>query len=356
MQALTSPIEVIELQGAPFERGRIHGKRLARSIRETVAIYQGLFQRVGGPDREGVRTIATTYGEQIKAFNADYFDEISGIADGAELDVRDILAINSRTEILTTLLRTPAECTSFCFTQECVLAQTWDWLRELDGKPVLLRIRYDDDHTVLTMTEPGMVGKVGINSAGLGVALNILVSPDAAQGCPVHVLLRAALDARSWDEAYERLTKFKIGTNSAITLADDRGRCVTCEYRGGRVTPLHPKDGLIIHTNHYLSQTTPCPILDSEPRYARATDLISGLDQRTVEAAMQVLSDRSAGSHAICVPWHDEDVFGDMGTVACVVSNLKSRTLYIARGSPAGVTQLLPNTSQVDLRYDAFTL
>ncbi|MEY4669923.1 MAG: hypothetical protein RL518_2622, partial [Pseudomonadota bacterium] len=234
------------LHGTPFHIGRMHGELLAPLIGDVVQVYMDLFAALGGGDRESIRVSAQAFADRIEKFDPRYMEEIRGIASGSGIDLRDILAINSRTEILTSLLASSKECTLFCFAHEGILAQTWDWLRRLEGKTVLLRIRHDDGHTVLTMTEPGIVGKIGINSAGLGVGLNILSSSERAEGVPVHVLLRSALDARSWDEAHDRLTKSNIGTNSAITLADDQGRCMTYEYKGDGLKVLQPRAGVLV--------------------------------------------------------------------------------------------------------------
>lgn len=351
-----TPMREISLHGTPFEIGRMHGELLGSHIGDVVQVYMDLFGALGGGGSEAIRISAQAFAEQIERFDPRYMEEIRGIASGSGIDLRDILAINARTEILTSLLASTKECTLFCFAHEGILAQTWDWLRRLEGKPALLRIRHDDGHTVLTMTEPGIVGKIGINSAGLGVGLNILSSSERAEGVPVHVLLRSALDARSWEEAHDRLTKSNIGTNSAITLADDKGRCLTYEYKGDGLKVLQPTAGGLVHTNHYLADPTESPIPDSVPRFQRAESLIAGLSERTVESAKVVLGNRTSDEGAICIPWMDEGEWGDMGTVCSAVMDLKHRTLHISRGHPASYATSAQGANRVDIAYDEHTV
>jgi isopenicillin-N N-acyltransferase-like protein len=354
---LLEPMSVLPLRGSPFEIGRQHGEALKESIEATVQVYMDLFAGLGGVSQEEVRARATRFGEQIEQFDPRYMDEIKGISAGSGRDLRDILAVNARTEILTSLLAQTHECTAFCFAREGILAQTWDWIKRLEGKPVLLKIHHDDGHTILTMTEPGIVGKIGLNSAGVGVGLNILSSSEIAEGVPIHVLLRSALDSKTWDDAFKRITTSKIGTNSAITLADDKGRSVTCEYKGHHVKIIRPTDDVLVHTNHYLDSPALSPVPSSEPRLIRASSLIAKLPKRSLEAAKRILSDRQEGDGTICMPWHDDgDAWGAMGTLCSVVMDLKQRALHISRGHPADYDTSIKDIRHADLIYDVHRL
>ena len=54
------------------------------------------------------------------------------------------------------------------------------------------------------ITEPGIIGKIGLNSSGLGVCLNILRINKRLDGVPVHIVLRAVLDATNINDALDR--------------------------------------------------------------------------------------------------------------------------------------------------------
>ena len=59
-----------------------------------------------------------------------------------------------------------------------------------------------------TLTEAGILGKIGLNDAGLGVCLNLLstTADGGRDGTPIHVLLRQMLQScRSVDDAIELL-------------------------------------------------------------------------------------------------------------------------------------------------------
>ncbi len=44
----------------------------------------------------------------------------------------------------------------------------WDWDREMEDLAVILDIVNEDGHRIMTMTGPSMIGKIGMNSCGLG--------------------------------------------------------------------------------------------------------------------------------------------------------------------------------------------
>src|SRR5207247_8844572 len=56
-----------------------------------------------------------------------------------------------------------------------LLAQNWDWIPQVEG--LFLKIRPESGPQVLCFTEAGVVGgKIGLNSEGIGLAINGLVS------------------------------------------------------------------------------------------------------------------------------------------------------------------------------------
>ena len=98
-----------------------------------------------------------------------------GIADGAGAGYEDVLALNVRTEIafgLATSVPTDG-CTSLAWHTDrgSWLGQNWDWMNAQKENMLLLVIE-KPDLTIKMVTEGGIVGKIGLNSAGVGVLLN----------------------------------------------------------------------------------------------------------------------------------------------------------------------------------------
>ena len=74
-----------------------------------------------------------------------------------------------------------------------LLAQNWDWLGGQRGALVVLRVRQPGAPACITLTEAGMLAKIGFNVHGFGLCLNILRSSADGEraATPVHPLLRA---------------------------------------------------------------------------------------------------------------------------------------------------------------------
>lgn len=122
-----------------------------------------------------------------------WLDELTTWARAAGTDLEDLLVLNARSELLSVVRagRRPGGCTVVA--EPGVLGQTWDWFGRQRQAVVVLRVR-----GLLTLTEAGMLAKVGINEHGLAVGLTYLASrSDGVPGAgtlPVHAVLRALLE------------------------------------------------------------------------------------------------------------------------------------------------------------------
>jgi len=141
-----------------------------------------------------LRQRAGIFEQLIRAYAPQQAEEIRGIAEGADLPAAHLFAINARSELVPF---TVAECTALSVPQAGLLGQTWDWCEQLEELVTVLSVTREDGHRLLTVTEPGIVGKIGLCSTGLGVCLNFLSAPRTKDGVPIHNLLREALESAS---------------------------------------------------------------------------------------------------------------------------------------------------------------
>ncbi|WP_433826640.1 C45 family autoproteolytic acyltransferase/hydrolase [Actinoplanes sp. CA-015351] len=264
----------------PRERGEEFGRTFSDEISACVFAYTRLFEMAAsGPvDLDHLGGLAR---EAIWAISGEIAEEINGLAAGSGRSVAEICAINARTEILA-LLKSPATVRGECSTVvrlnkngQPLAVQAWDWYESLAGSWLVWEIPHPDGSVTTTLTEYGIVGKIGVNSRGLGVLFNILhhAADGSGIGAPVHVLSRAVLDgARDLNQALVRLAGAPVSASSALTLVAARdGECaaVSVEVNPVRVGYVLPDaDGLLLHTNHFLSS----------PASSGDTELITGPD------------------------------------------------------------------------------
>ena len=311
---------VVEASGGAFERGRIHGEQARGRVELSLANYARLFAFNGMAWEEAQRRGAG-YRDLIGAFDAALLEEMEGIARGAGRPFSEILALNARTEILPPSFLTGAdagECTAIAVgpaasaTGESLLAQNWDWVGSQRGALILLRVREGSDAgaapACLTLTEAGMLAKIGFNSCGVGVCLNILrsVFDGAHPGVPVHVLLRALLKRTSVRDAVEFSSKLSFGGSSNILMADAGGELASLEFSPKGMRVVRPEGGTLCHTNHFLHpeatgwQAAHVANLSTIPRLDRARQLAASRPKQGIEDVKRLLRDESAGLLSIC--------------------------------------------------------
>src|SRR5579875_3082208 len=193
---------LVRVAGTAAQRGRQYGEQARDRVRRSVSLYRDVFAHYAGWDWARVRA------------EAGRFE--AGIAEGAGLDLLDILAVNVRTEVMfaararqATGRQLPAECSAFAVAPApgrpgpALLGQNWDWLPQCARTVVVLDAAQDDGPGYVTVVEAGLLAKAGMNSSGLGLAANALVTAADAgvPGLPFHVLLRAILDCENVSDA-----------------------------------------------------------------------------------------------------------------------------------------------------------
>ncbi|MDA8318591.1 MAG: C45 family autoproteolytic acyltransferase/hydrolase [Actinomycetota bacterium] len=352
----------IRVSGGPRERGRSYGEQASDRISRSIAGYQQAFGYYAGWDWPRVRAEADRFADPIGAAYPDYLEEMRGIAEGADVDFGDILAINVRTEVMfaarardATTLRAapPAECTSFALaptasaTGATLLGQNWDWLTHCFDTVVVLEAEQDGKPNFVTVVEAGLLAKAGLNSAGLGLCTNALVTDrdTGAPGLPYHVLLRAILDCETTTEA---LVVLQHGTRSSAAnylLGHADGSTLDVEAAPGDFTTLsvlYPEQGLLVHANHFLAvppgtvDYSLWAMPDSALRYGRARTLLQAAGQRPGREQVQRLLADHAGhpSATCCHPDPREHPLEQGATVASVLIEPAERRLWIADGNP----------------------
>lgn len=349
---------VVEVSGGAFERGRIHGERARDRVELSLANYARLFAFNGMPWEEAQRRSAA-YRDLIGGFDAALLEEMEGIARGAGRPFGEILALNARTEILPPSFLTgidEGECTAIAVTPPgstsggTLLAQNWDWIGSQREAMIVLRVREstgrENAPACLTLTEAGMLAKIGFNSSGLGVCLNILrsVFDCAHAGVPVHVLLRALLKCASVRDAIAFASRLSFGGSSNILVADRGGECASLEFSPKGMRVVRGEGATLCHTNHFLHpeaagwQARHVPNLSTIPRLDRARELAASRPRLGIEDLKRVLRDESAGLLSICrKPDPSLPQEARIESVASVIMELKRGVMHVAPDVPSGV-------------------
>ncbi|KAM0454573.1 hypothetical protein ACHAPV_005679 [Trichoderma viride] len=218
----TANYQHIVLKGLPYDRGFTHGEQAKQKILDSLAHYHKPGKLL--PWDISLRIIKEVYLPGIEKYFPEALPELQGIADGAGVDLDQIMFLNARYDLARvrgptirpcpTTKSSPAagtsqavnghnnassdepadiqelqECTSAGFLAESldngdvILSQNWDMSANvfLKDTAVYLEIHPDPSEDLPVMfvtTEAGQLGRSGFNSAGLGVCASSLMSTE----------------------------------------------------------------------------------------------------------------------------------------------------------------------------------
>ena len=355
----------VRVEGTSYQRGQQYGRQAAARVRRSVQAYQQAFAHFAGWDWATVRHEAARFEAPIGKLWPAYLDEMRGIADGAGLDLTDVLAINVRTEVMYAATarrapraeppaagRTRAECSAFACVPapgrkgSTLLGQNWDWLLHSAGTLVVLEARQEDGPDFVTVVEAGLLAKTGMNAAGLGLVTNALVTDaDTGEpGLPYHVLLRAILDCATVTEALRVLQSRPRSSSANYLIAHASGAALDVEAAPGdftRLYPVYPQDGVLLHTNHFISrgQHTDLSLWAMPSSAVRLQRLQAARTPKPdIEDFRALLADHADYPHSVCHHPDPGDHPREQGaTIASVLMDLTARQLWLAAGNPCQV-------------------
>lgn len=345
---MTAPY--IKCTGNPYEIGFTHGSLARSRVADSIAFYEQYFQEMAQVSWKEVQGIAQQFQPTIEKKWPDLFEEITGVADGAEKPVEDILALNVRTEIAFGLQKYPQDgCTALYWNdpksknQPAFLAQNWDWKEKQGEALVVLDVNPKDAPDFKIVTEAGIIGKIGFNEYGVGCCLNAIsaLGMDTTK-IPVHLALRMAMTFHSAEKAADYLQREMGGCASAasILVADDKS-AIGLEFSYADTQRLEPDStGRLYHTNHYLlshqtksgeSINDPWQPKDSEFRLKRIEQLANKMSP-TLESVQSAFRDKENYPGSICRKNIGEV---ESSTIFNIVMDLKGRKGEVIIGDPS---------------------
>lgn len=160
-------IPKISISGNGPARGRQYNEGARDQIRLSLNIYHEVFQYYAQWNWETVLNHTQKYIDPISNFDSKLIDELHGIAEGANVRSEEILAINTRTEIMfaakvrdiAAKLPPFLECTSSVQSREnedILIAQNWAWLTSCSESVVLVQADLGNGIKYVTGVEAGL--------------------------------------------------------------------------------------------------------------------------------------------------------------------------------------------------------
>ncbi|MFO8034602.1 MAG: C45 family peptidase [Candidatus Bipolaricaulota bacterium] len=355
---MMSRLPLLRLTGHAEEQGRLHGLQAAELIHHNWAVYRRRFRVEARLNERDVLRQAELWRRRIADSYPNYARTMSAIAAASDLPLLAVVALNVRYELLYSAFARQGlageECTAAALLPgrvDCgrtLMAHNWDWIPEV--KLVWLhQDRGGHQHQVLAVTEAGVVGpKIGINSAGLAMAVNGLVSHlDRwdGPGIPFHVRCHRVLGARTLEDAMAAAEEGDSPCSASFLLSGPRS-AVAVERAPSGATRVHATAGILVHANHFLAASElgiHQPLGDERRstyhRWRRMNALLSARTAWNEESLKQLLQDHDGYPDSICRHPIPEIAAGcRYATSLALVLDPEAGSLYYAPGLPCRST------------------
>ena len=195
----------------------------------------------------------------------------------------------------------------------------------------------------MQVTEAGIIGKIGFNSAGVGTLFNaIRVHGVDPTRLPAHFGLRMALESTSVKDAVQKLESCGMASSAHILLGDP-DMSLGLEFT--KSTFAHcERDaaGRVVHTNHLLKEhpieTDTVWLPDSLVRLSTMTDNARALGaEPSWDQVSKLFEDEQNAPGSICRP----ETEGGSTTVFNIVMDLRSRKAVVKLGKPTEVEDVI---------------
>ncbi|MGO3147862.1 MAG: C45 family autoproteolytic acyltransferase/hydrolase [Leucobacter sp.] len=349
----------------PADRGLEIGSNYGDEIRESVRLYLEFFE-IRGIAAARVCEIAESCLSALEQWAPNLAAELTATAKAAGVEAWQLAAVNARTEVLAIVAPdAEGECSTVVHAPRGPAApltiQTWDWHAHLCPNGFVLSYIPDVPAgvarrvgRVTTFTECGVLAKIGVNDAGIGVHFNILHHAEdrGVDGVPVHAIARRVLDeATSIDEAEAIIRSAPASASTVLTVIsrEDVERRAACfEISPARVAVVRPDEqGSLLHTNHFVdvAQVSGEATRDKSTTYARFAHIgeqhaVMALAGTSIEdRAARMCGDAGALAPVCFRPDPQEPLHEQWTTLLTVGLDLVNAKLEFYPGSPAALSE-----------------
>ena len=332
----------IDVAGAPREMGVTHGRGLRDRIHATVKAMRA---HVGPEPYDASWSDFQTTLAYCRERAPDLVEEMEGIAEGAEIELRDAFNISAHLDLLRWKAHVwgarggsgEGACSSHAVVTDSEVLLGWngdDWRGWMDCGAVV-RGRPDRGEPFIYWSLAGSVGRPGMNRH-LAMGANSLPTRRwRADGLLYPMLSRKVLACRDAAEAVHVLGKYGRCSSQNYLIADASGALVDVEADTDRLAVLRPADQAggryLLHTNCCLDPQLADGEVDPGaacPRLATARRLYR---ENTPSDAAEVRAVQSDHSGGICV--HRPEAC----TIVSFVAEVRAGRFSVTRGNPCTV-------------------
>jgi len=330
--------KVITISGTPYERGYQYGYKLSKQIRSFLDdnVARINLVRKENLTLEEALLMVDSYIPFIEEYIPKIAEEILGLASGANITYREAMLLQLRRELISKGL----ECSSLAFCDpngKNIIAQNIDLPGNLTDLGVILKVKGSspDEPSILMYTHVGLLGYLGLNSYGIGIGLNMVLSPGWTEGVPPYLLIRHLLHQKKLEDCLLEIRRIKRASSRNLLLCD-KERIIDVEMTVDQETVI--EEPFIIHTNHYLDeQFSKVDQINANAstftRLNRLEQLLASYKNKpSIKQIEHLLKDHDNYPKSICA--HGQGDYSRGETIASVILKPENGVMFAAKGNP----------------------
>jgi isopenicillin-N N-acyltransferase-like protein len=343
-------LPIVYVTGSHYEMGWQIGIDRREVIGQMLGIYRRYFEeegeRVGITDWDEAILHARKYLPFAEESVPQYVEELQGIADGVGVDFNDLLVLNCVEAITEDALHT--NCTSLAAAPEVtadgslLVGHNEDWLPDDLDSVYLVHAKPTNEPAYLAITYGGLLPNIGFNQHGIAQCCDSVYPNDARIGVPRIFVSRAVLAARTLADGIRAALNRRRAAGYNHLIVHVSGEMYNVEVSAADFDVVYGMDGMLAHTNNYLSRRMRAIEKDSEElissrvRYNRAIRLMrSQRGKLSLKSFQAILSDHVNYPQSICNHVDENDSSLErQQTIASLLIDLTTQTMYVASGQP----------------------
>jgi len=343
-------LPIVQVKGSHYEMGKQIGIDRKAVIHQMLSVYRRYFEedsdKIAIADWDEAVLHARKYLPFAEESVPQYVEELEGVADGAALDLNDLLVLNCVEAITEDALHTG--CTSLAAAPEAtadgslLVGHNEDWLPDDQNTVYLIHATPDDEPAYLAITYGGLLPNIGFNEHGIAQCCDSVYPNDARIGVPRIFVSRAVLAARTPANAIRAALNRGRAAGYNHLIVHVSGEMYNVEVSAEDFDVIYGLDGTLAHTNNYLSRRMRAIEKDSEEliasrvRYNRATRLMrSQRGKLSLKSFQAILSDHVNYPQSICNHVDEDDPpLERQQTIASLLMDLTTQTMYVTWGPP----------------------
>lgn len=343
-----SELQRVVVSGSYYEIGFHHGREAAQKIRGTLQYYQTKLCAGWEMDWMKVRNLAQEFYFEIERYFPEMIEELKGVAEGAGLDFEDILAINAHYELGRKAQAETGGCSVIAITGSAsntgrtLMAENWDYGLGQQDNVIVLEITEPTGLKICMVTEAGIIGRMGMNSSGLGLCGNTLKNDFTDSFIPVHLMKRLILRQTKLEDAIRIVQTYKTASSYNFLIGSRDGTTADIESDPVVQKVNRTDGGWICHTNHFT-----CPELrryrdytkyEKQDSLERLRIMQEFLNKKTVigiEDIRELLKNHDGYPDSICRhPNDSQPTKMRSATLISIIMDLNKLSIDVAWGRP----------------------